>query len=164
MHVGWEIAHETIFHSVHHSILQRLVRGVFWNLHMSLFIDWCPLKIQRDYFYSIWEVRSTKNDTQVLLILRGLLHRKVQSTKCFYCLNSLYKLIFFLNSDRSYSYMIHCATDSTSAFISETALAFLQKFCLERALFSHDVFYLFAEYRSQKIEQVDLSSLHCIMI
>lgn len=79
MHVGWEIAHETIFHSVYYSILQGLVKGLFWSLHKFIHRLMSSPKTQRDYFYSTWKVRSTKSDRQALLISGGLLHRKVQT-------------------------------------------------------------------------------------
>lgn len=162
MHVGLEIAHETIFHSVYHSILQRLVRGAFWSLHMSLFIGWCPLwKLKETIFIQYGKSDQQKNGRQASLISEVLLHRKVQSTKCCYCLNSLYKLAF--------SWIVTCLTCTwytlqlTSVFFSGTVICISPKILIRKNAFLPWCVLFFAEYRSQKTEIIDLSLLHCIM-
>lgn len=70
---------------------------------------------------------------------------------------------FFLNSDRSYLYMMHFVTDSTYAFFFGTVICISPRILTRKGAFLPWCVLFFAEYRSQKTEMVDLSLLHCFI-
>lgn len=156
MHVRLEIAHETIFHSVYHSILQRLFR-VFWSLQMNLFIRlmYC-LKTQRAYFYWVWEIISFTNISFFCFTGRCI------------ALNSITILIVYTNlyfpQQRYVLLAQHDAFCNCLNFcILGTVIFISPKILIRQGAFLPLRISFFSEYRGQNIEIIDLSLLHCIM-